>query len=37
MIITVKRTEEYKQWLHDNPAYAIFSAGGDDDDVADAN
>ena len=28
MIITVKRTEEYKQWLHDNPAYAIFSAGG---------
>jgi hypothetical protein len=34
IIITVKRSSEYKQWLDENPKQAIIAAagGGDDDD-----
>jgi hypothetical protein len=37
IVITVKRTESYKQWLEENPLQAIIASdgGGDDDDEDD--
>jgi hypothetical protein len=32
IVITVKRTESYKQWLVDNPLQAIIAGDDDDDD-----
>ena len=32
IIITVKRTQEYKQWLEENPSQDIIAASGGDDD-----
>jgi hypothetical protein len=32
IIITVKRTENYKRWLEENPLQAIIAADGDDED-----
>lgn len=31
IVITVKRTEGYKQWLEENPLQAIIAGDGDDD------
>ena len=31
IVITVKRTETYKQWLEDNPLQAVIAADGDED------
>jgi len=31
IVITVKRTETYKQWLEDNPLQAVIAGDGDDD------
>jgi hypothetical protein len=31
IIITVKRTENYKRWLEENPLQAIIAGDGDDD------
>jgi hypothetical protein len=30
IVITVKRTESYKQWLDDNPLQAVIAGDGDD-------
>lgn len=31
IVITVKRTQSYKQWLEDNPLQAVIAGDGDDD------
>lgn len=37
IIITVKRTEDYRRWLEENPLQAIIAGDGDDDDDPDAS
>jgi len=36
IVITVRRTEEYKQWLEENPLQAIIAGDGDDEVDTDA-
>lgn len=36
IVITVKRTESYKQWLLENPLQAIIAGDGDDDPSSDS-
>ena len=37
IVITVKRTSSYKQWLDDNPLQAAITGDGDDDDDVDVD
>ena len=34
IVITVKRTESYKQWLEDNPLQAVIAGDDDEEDEA---